>query len=218
MKIITAVASLSGQSAEHYKFCGSLEPVRHIGVSHESNTALARNRQLTAAVRAMPEGWDVCLMLDDDVFMSTLDAKCLCKAAHQEGTVQSALYPTAAGDVRLRIAQDPKDARRSIVLTGAGALAIPRDVLEHVAAFMPELRSSDEQRVFPFARSAPSPDGKEWWSEDQWLCYTLGGVQVSASVTASHKKHRMLRLSVDGLKDALMQIEHLRAKFHDAHA
>ena len=213
MRIITTVASLHGQSAEHYKMCVSLGPVAHVEVKAESNVAAARNRCLTAVARHLD--WDVCLMLDDDVFMSPNDARDLCGYAMIRKRPVSALYPTSAGDVRIRFAVDPEEPREALQLTGLGALAIPREVLIRRAEGLRYLDVQNGKLLQAFTKSAPAPCGTEWWNEDAWLCYGLGGVEISKSYTAKHLKGRMLELSEQAHIDMLEQIQQAKLLFLD---
>lgn len=198
MKIITTVASLTGQTAKHWKMCADLEPVTHISVENDSCVAAARNRCLTAAYRA--PGWDVCLMIDDDVTMTKDDWICLCKQAHQTGEAVAAVYPTASGRVHLQFAQDPRDARRQLVLTGLGALAIPRRALEVLAGCSKVVLSGEHKEIIAFTKSDVAPDNLHWWNEDAWLCYRLGGVRISPT-RATHWKLKGLQLSPEALED-----------------
>lgn len=213
MNIVTVVASLNGQSADHYKMCCALHPIAHIEVKHESDVAAARNRSLTAVIQS-DDPWDVCLMLDDDVFMKADDARSLCAYAMTRKRPTAALYPTASGEVRVQFATDPSDALHPFILCGLGALAIPRGVLEWYSATLPYLKSG-ERLLKPFTRSAPAPCGERWWNEDAWLCYGLGGVTLSRSHTARHRKGRELELNESALIDVLDQIRQKKIQFVD---
>lgn len=201
-KLIVSVASLAGQSAAHWKMCAYLEPLSLITVEAESNVALARNRQLTAALDA-PEPWEVCMLFDDDVFVSTSDAESIAIMANELGRPVSALYPTSAGDVRVQYATIEG---KVILLTGLGAIAIPRTTLVDLAEHL-DLITTGEGTIRPFCKSAPSPDGRFWWNEDAWLCYNLGGVVPHPTVRAEHRKSRMMRLSETAHNEALQKIQ-----------
>jgi hypothetical protein len=211
MKIVTSVASYAGQTAKHWKMLAALAPVRMVTVENESNVTLARCRQMTL-LETVKEDWDVALLMDDDVFFRSVPhAEFLAQEARANGRATAALYPSIGGNVNVRMVRSGPIIRDVVrVLTGVGALAIPREVFEDLRERVPRCEVSSGLTVGEYCRSGASEiEPGQWWSEDFSLCWNLGGVEIS-SLAAMHQKGRMLELSPESFESVREQLRRMR--------
>lgn len=153
-----------------------------------TDVSLARCMGLAAALKYCDEnpGFDVMLLLDDDVEPTADDAQALVDVCRKRGAPVSGIYGSKMGVVaamgpRLNM---PADRRW---LTGLGFFALPVARLRELAERAPKLRHMGQ--TFPaLCRTGLHPDeAVEWTSEDFWLCRDLGGVRLEP-LPANHWK------------------------------
>ena len=150
-----------------------------------SDTALARNVQLTRAFTAK-HPHDTVVLIDDDIAFNPEQLHRVVDLCRTLKAPTTALYIDKNGNPAMTY--HPHSADRW--LCGLGFLAVPRVVLHEVAEVSPEiLVSGTPTRIFTWSGPGESPeDGKQiWMSEDYQLTMRLGGA-VLAPIQVGHIK------------------------------
>lgn len=164
-------------------------------VEGSSDVAHARNTTLSTLLDLMrsPEHAerDVVLLIDDDMVFNVAQAQQVIDHARATGCPASGVYPTAAAE----IAASTRWAPPGKWFVGLGFLAIPRALIERLAAESPYFERRG-RRIYEFTNSAlHEVDGElRWYGEDYWLCKRLGGVDL-LPIAIGHLK--MIPLTVD---------------------
>ena len=155
---------------------------RMLTLAGVSDVTLARNLLISRAEATSGEDITVFLLVDDDIIFSRVQAQLLCEQALVQEKPVSAVYPT---NERVLAAQRWQN---GLWLCGLGFMAVPRALVTAFAKEHPPFLAKDEQKVWPFCQSSPSPDGKQWWSEDYWFSYNMGGVVLARHAVKHWKR------------------------------
>lgn len=212
-RTIVAMASHSGLKPETMSSlmaCPFGDVSITVGIS---DTALARNAQIDAAVqRVKRKGGrppDLLLMIDDDVVFTLGQVELLLCYAHNHGVPVSAVYmvgPEGKEKPAASRIPDPENCPEGeqFYVTGLGLLAIPWHFVERLNNESLQM-STALDTIACLTWSAPASDPewdalgrpeddtpRPWVSEDYRLCLRLGGVHC-IPIPIGHVKTRVIR-------------------------
>jgi len=172
--------------------CAGIPTIMNIGCA---DIALGRNMDITRGLeRALAEGIEVMLLIDDDMVFSVEQVQAICAQAKDSDHPVSGIYCMKNRELAIWQIEDT-----NLFLGGLGFMAVSVKLLDEKAKTVPQFKWKD---LTAHAWTVAGPRDGVWVQEDRYFCEVFGGVYV-APIIVGHIKHVPMAPSRDAIERIL---------------